>query len=111
MKKLVSISAIVAVFMLLHSCNSNSSVAAIDEAEVLHQNQDQLTQVIIYDVFTPPVASRIYVYSSLASYDIRFSDPAATSIAAKLHGFKPMPEPEKDNPIIIAWRQQRHFLL
>lgn len=96
MKKLVSISAIVAVFMLLHSCNSNSSVSAIDEAEVLHQNQDQLTQVIIYDVFTPPVASRIYVYSSLASYEaIRYSDPAATSIAAKLHGFKPMPEPEK----------------
>lgn len=85
-----------ALILLLNSCNSNPPAAPIDEAEVLHQNQDQLTQVIIYDVFTPPVASRIYVYSSLASYEaIRYSDPAAPSIAAKLHGFKPMPEPVK----------------
>ena len=40
----------------------------IPGTELLHQNQDQLTQVIIYDVFTPPVASRIYAYTSLASY-------------------------------------------
>lgn len=86
----------VAVLFLLQSCNSNPPVVPIDEAEVLHQNQDQLTQVIIYDVFTPPVASRIYVYSSLAAYEaIRYSDPAASSIAAKLHGFNPMPAPEK----------------
>lgn len=68
----------------------------MDAAEVLHQNEDQLTQVIIYDVFTPPVASRIYVYSSLASYEaIRFSKEGTSSIAEKLHGFGKMPQPEK----------------
>ncbi len=68
----------------------------LDDKEILHQNQDQLTQVIIYDVFTPPVASRIYVYSSLASYEaIRFSKEGAVSIAEKLKGFGKMPQPEK----------------
>ena len=68
----------------------------LPDAEILHQNQDQLTQVIIYDVFTPPVASRLYVYSSLASYEaIRFSREGSSSIAEKLHGFGRMPQPDK----------------
>lgn len=84
--------------------------AAIDEAEVLHNNQDQLTQIIIYDVFTPPVSSRIYVYSSLASYEaIRFSKPGAPSIAAKLNGFKPMPEPEKNKAYNYALAATQAF--
>lgn len=78
----------------LYSCNS-SQPNVVDDAEILHRNQDMLTQIIIYDVFTPPVASRIYVYSSLASYEaIRHSQTNAPSIAAKLNGFAPMPVPE-----------------
>ncbi len=74
-------------------CNNNKLIKLSDE-EILHKNQDLLTQVIIYDVFTPPVASRIYVYSSLASYEaIRFSKKGATSIAENLHGFGKMPQP------------------
>jgi membrane-associated phospholipid phosphatase len=81
--------------VVLFSCNQQNKVI-INDAAVVHENQDQLTQIIIYDVFTPPVASRIYVYSSLASYEaIRHAKPGSPSIAAKLHGFAPMPEPEK----------------
>lgn len=80
---------------MVTGCRSRSTLRA-DDAGIIHQNQDLLTQVIIYDVFTPPVASRIYVYSSLASYEaIRFAKPGAASIAAKLRGFKPLPQPEK----------------
>ena len=65
------------------------------DTDILHQNQDLLTEVIIYDVFTPPVASRLYVYSSLASYEaIRFSEEGTTSITEKLNGFGTMPRPE-----------------
>ena len=68
----------------------------LDEAGILHRNQDLLTQIIIYDVFTPPVASRIYVYTSLASYEaIRFSKEGTESIAEKLNGFGTMPKPQK----------------
>ena len=75
-------------------CNSKK-VDKISDAEILHNNEDQLTQVIIYDVFTPPVASRIYAYSSLASYEaMRFAEPGAASLVSELEGFKPIPQPE-----------------
>jgi len=82
-------------FLLLSGCSQKKASMFVD-TEILHQNEDQLTQVIIYDVFTPPVASRIYVYSSLASYEaIRFSKEGTASIAEKLKGFGTMPQPEK----------------
>src|SRR5882762_6843113 len=82
-------------FSIMLTCCNQKKTVKLPETEILHQNQDLLTQVIIYDVFTPPVASRIYVYSSLASYEtIRFSKEGAASIAEKLHGFGKMPAPE-----------------
>ena len=82
--------------LLLKSCTAKKT-AALDPVKMLIDNEDQLTQVIIYDVFTPPVASRIYVYSSIASYEaIRFSKPGSVSIAENLNGFGKMPEPDKN---------------
>ncbi|MEI7735121.1 MAG: vanadium-dependent haloperoxidase [Ferruginibacter sp.] len=78
--------------------------------EVLHQNQDQLTQVIIYDVFTPPVASRIYAYTSLASYEaIRFLHPGNESLVAKMKGFDAMPQPEQDKQYNYALAASKAF--
>jgi hypothetical protein len=69
----------------------------LTDSEILHQNEDQLTQVIIYDVFSPPVASRLYVYASLATYEaIRFSRLDEPSLTEKLRDFGPMPQPEKN---------------
>lgn len=77
------------------ACN-NPAKAPVNDAEVLHQNEDKLTQMIIYDVFTPPVASRIYAYASLASYEaIRYEDPKYPSIIAQLKGFDKPAIPEK----------------
>ena len=82
-------------FLLITGCNQKKTLK-LSDVDILHQNQDLLTQVIIYDVFTPPVANRIYVYSSLASYEaIRFNKEGTASIAEKLKGFGKMPQPEK----------------
>ena len=87
--------AVIAILIILVSCKQKAK-APMDDAALLHKNQDLLTQIIIYDAFTPPVASRIYVYSSLASYEaIRYSIEGAPSLTARLQGFKPMPQPEK----------------
>ena len=81
--------------VFVSSC-SHKEKSVIDEAAVLHENEDQLTNVIIYDVFTPPVASRIYGYTALASYEaMRYADPKYNSITAQLRGFGKAPEPEK----------------
>ena len=95
MKQYHALFSFAAILLVCYGCNEKRTVL-MNDAEILHQNQDQLTQVIIYDVFTPPVASRIYVYSSLASYEaIRFSKEGAGSIAEKLRDFGKMPKPEK----------------
>lgn len=95
MKKIISGSLLAFVMLFVMSCKQKA--AKLADADILHENQDMLTQMIIYDVFTPPVSSRIYVYSSLASYEaIRHAKKGTVSIAARLNGFKPMPEPEKD---------------
>jgi hypothetical protein len=83
--------------ILLMTACIRKEYAKLPDAEIIHRNQDQLTQVIIYDVFTPPVASRLYVYSALAAYEaIRFGQEGSASIAEKLNGFEKMPQPEKD---------------
>jgi PAP2 superfamily len=80
--------------LALNGCSQKQHIL-LNDADILHQNQDQLTQIIIYDIFTPPVASRIYVYSALASYEaIRFSKEGAESITDKLKGFGTMPHPD-----------------
>lgn len=95
-KKIAALCLMTGFIILFSSCSQKKTRANIPDAEILHQNQDLLTEVIIYDVFTPPVAARLYVYTSLASYEaIRFSKDGAASIAEQLHGFAKMPEPEK----------------
>ncbi len=82
--------------LLLFSCQKKSR-STISDSDILHQNEDKLTQLIIYDVFSPPVASRIYAYASLASYEtIRYKDPKYISIIKQLRGFDSPPEPQKN---------------
>ena len=62
---------ITAVFfsLLLFSCGRKEKIRLLKDSEVLHQNVEHLTQLIIYDAFSPPVASRIYGYTSLAAFE------------------------------------------
>ena len=91
------------------SCSMDQT-ERLSDTEILHQNMDQLTQVIIYDVFTPPVASRLYVYAALASYEaVRFSKEGSKSIAEKLNGFGQMPEPEIDKSYDFALAASKAF--
>jgi len=95
MKRFIIPGFLAAVFFLA-GCTPKPKAKLMSDADVLHQNEYALTQVIIYDVFTPPVASRIYAYTSLASYEAqRYADTKYSSIAAQLHGFGEPPKPEK----------------
>jgi len=57
-------------------------------------NRD-LTQVIIEDIFTPPVASRIYAYANIAAYEAMVpGNPAFQSLQGQLNGLENIPKPE-----------------
>lgn len=79
------------------SCKPKPSATAdIDLNNLQHLCVKQLTDVMVRDIFAPPVASRIYTYSNLAYYEaVRFSDSTATSITARLKSFDVMPVPDE----------------
>jgi hypothetical protein len=83
--------------VLVTACNNKQQPPALPAGEmVLHQNENNLTDLIIYDIFSPPVAARIYVYTSLAAHEtIRHADTTETSLVSVLKGFPEMPEPDK----------------
>ena len=78
------------------ACKENKPAKPIaTDVEYLHAAQKKLTDIIITDIFTPPVASRVYVYPMLAAYEAgKFSKTDAISITAQLKGFEAMPTPE-----------------
>jgi hypothetical protein len=84
--------------LLLLSCQSKEVIKYDKfEAEVLHQCERKLTDIVVTDIFTPPVASRIYVYPSLAAFEAgRFANKNSVSIVAGLRGFDRMPLPEEN---------------
>ena len=51
--------------------------------------QTKLTDVMIHDIFSPPVASRIYAYSSIAAYEVAvLADSSYQSMMGQLNGFE-----------------------
>ncbi|MGB4770111.1 MAG: vanadium-dependent haloperoxidase [Chitinophagaceae bacterium] len=90
----------VALIILLVACNSNpdqpASGASIKrDADLVHQSVRRLNDIVIYEIFAPPVASRVYAYSTLALYEAgRWSDTSYPSLSSQLHGFPAMPVPE-----------------
>ncbi|WP_292973796.1 vanadium-dependent haloperoxidase [Mucilaginibacter sp.] len=96
--------------MLAAGCHNKPKTKLLKDTDVLHENVDRLTQVIIYDAFSPPVASRIYGYTTLAAYEaMRFQNPRYNSIANQLKGFKPMPLPQKGQNYSYALAATKAF--
>jgi hypothetical protein len=65
------------------------------DAELLHGAVSQLTNVIVYDIFSPPQASRAYAYASIAAYEtLRQGHPSYHTLAGQLNGLTPVPAPD-----------------
>ena len=79
----------------LNSCKEASNQKKITGSAIQYYCVQKLTDVIVYDIFSPPVASRIYAYSNLAYYEtIKFAFPSEKSIVINLKGFSNLPSPE-----------------
>lgn len=84
--------------LVLISCQRENANWQKDAAnsEYLHRSMYRLTEVIVHDFFSPPVASRIYAYSSVAAYEAMVPGQAGyQSLAGQLHGLQSMPKPEQ----------------
>lgn len=61
----------------------------------LHNSLQAITDVIVHDIFSPPVASRIYAYSTIAAYEAMAPGyPSYQPLAGQLKDLAPGPKPE-----------------
>lgn len=93
MKNLALISLMVLSFS---SCKQKTNHAAIEQfcKNQLPQWNHKLTYVIMTDIFSPPVCSRIYAYTNIAAYEALIPGTKEyKSFAGKLKDLKPLPQP------------------
>ncbi len=65
------------------------TVAGSANADLLHRAQKALTRVIVHDIFSPPVASRIYLYANAAAYEASIPSQTKYKSLQKLIPFFP----------------------
>lgn len=63
--------------------------------ETLHNTVQKLTNVIVHDIFSPPVASRVYAYPSIAAYEVMArTSEEYVSFDGQLTDFDGIPDPK-----------------
>lgn len=76
--------------ILLYSCERKIDLdaAQLENPELFHATMSHLTDVSVYDIFSPPVASRVYVYPAIAAYEIMANDQPSDyqSLVGQLKG-------------------------
>lgn len=67
----------------------------LEDPDLLFMSVDALTDVMVDNIFSPPVASRVYAYPMIAAYECaRLKDSTLSSLAGSLRGLQALPEPQ-----------------
>ncbi|MCR9252929.1 MAG: vanadium-dependent haloperoxidase [bacterium] len=98
MKKINLMLTLCAIFTF--SCEENTAYQSIlDDPETYQATMKKLTDIIVYDIFSPPVASRVYAYPNVAAYEViaAGSPDQYKSLAGQINGLKEAPNPNNEN--------------
>lgn len=89
--------------VLTFICSFNNA-GAQNKEQTLHNLNNLLINTVMEDLFTPPVASRIYAYPNIAFYEcIRLDDASLPTLSGKLNGLNALPQPTaKADPFLSA---------
>ena len=80
-------------------------------SEFLHRSMKQLTDVIVHDIFSPPQASRIYAYASVAGYQAALPDfPEYRTLDGQLNQLNNTPQPEQGKEYCFPLASTHAFL-
>ena len=57
--------------ILIIGCTPNTQYKTdLKDPELFQSAVKNLSDIIVYDIFSPPVASRVYMYPTIAAYEI-----------------------------------------
>ncbi len=99
-RRIFEYSIFVFIFIYFASCQSSHNQEDLDDffQSQLNTWNKNLTNVIIGDIFTPPVASRIYAYANVAAYEASvIESPGYLTLAGQLNEFSTVPAPTSEN--------------
>lgn len=86
-----ALSIILAFLVLVGSANAQK----LTGADIAHQWNRCVIEVIMEDGFGPPIAARIHAYANLAGYQASYhSEQGYTTMVGKLNGFTTCPTPQ-----------------
>jgi len=93
MKRIVYV---ILVILITFSCNSKKrkkEVTAID----YHKAVEKLSDVMVHDIFSPPVASRVYVYPAIVAYEVMAHiSNEYKSLSGQINDLAPPPPSQKE---------------
>lgn len=90
------ISLLVALLLVVVSCQKKQEPITVT-SEDYHKSVDKVIEVMIHDIFSPPVASRIFAYPNIAAYEIiAKKDGRYKSLAGQIHDLGNIPNPKTD---------------
>ncbi|TAD99231.1 MAG: phosphatase PAP2 family protein [Bacteroidetes bacterium] len=79
--------------------------------EFLHRSVKQLTDVIVHDIFSPPVASRIYAHAAIAAYEALLPNFFEyKTLVGQVNGLKKMAKPEANQEYCYPLASIKAFL-
>lgn len=80
------------------------------KADYIHRSMKKLTDVIVHDIISPPVAARDYAYPSIAAYEALLpAFNSHVSYAGQLNGMTAVPQPESGKNTVSLWRVSMPF--
>ena len=92
--------------LLLLSCSENTDyLKKIQDPELFQAAVQNLSDIIVYDIFSPPVASRVYMYPTIAAYEVMAQAYPSQyySLAGQLTDLEKTPKMSEDvNPNLAA---------
>ncbi len=95
--KLIKRSIALAIVSMSLGCTKPQENITISPEE-FYASVDQVTKVMIHDIFSPPVASRIYVYPNIAAYEIIASESSNyNTLVGQIDGLTEIPKTNDDN--------------
>ena len=86
--------------VIVLSCeNKTFDPNSLNDSSLFHSAMQNLSDIIVYDIFSPPVASRVYLYPSIAAYELMAKNMPLKykSLVGQIKDLTPIPEPEKDS--------------
>ncbi|MCM4172839.1 phosphatase PAP2 family protein [Arenibacter sp. TNZ] len=90
---------LILLFAIIVSCDKKEELIVITPQD-LHNSIHKVTEVMIHDIFSPPVASRIFAYPNIAAYEIiALNNDEYKSLVGQVTDLTPIPAPGMDKPI------------